>query len=102
METTNENNPFVQLSHLFVENQRQINTRSEELKRRIEAMSSRLKRLSKSLDSDVFESDLTSIINLEEEARLIISVAKELEYQKEQVENALEMLPASKKIKLNK
>ena len=102
METTNENNPFVQLSHLFVENQRQINTRSEDLKSRVGTMSNRLNRLSKSLEKDVFEADLTSIINLEEEAGLIISVAKELEYQKEQVENALEMLTASKKIKLNK
>ncbi len=102
METSGENNPFVQLSHLFVENQRQINTRTEDLKRRVEAMTNRLKRLTKSLDVDVFETDLTSIINLEEEAKLIISVAKELEYQKEQVENALEMLTASKKIKLNK
>ena len=102
MDASSENNPFIQLSHLFVENQRQINTRAEDLKSRVETMSNRLSRLSKSLNNDIFEADLTSIINLEEEAKLIISVAKELEYQKEQVENALEMLTASKKIKLNK
>ena len=96
------NNPFLQLSNLFVENQRLFNIKRDDLQKRIKLLSTKLKKLSESVDSDVFSADLVSILNIEEESALLLSVAKELEFQRDQVLNSVKVLSESRKIKLNK
>ena len=97
-----DNNPFVELSNIFVENQRQLNIKSEDLKNRLNKLSAKINKLSKEIESDVFSADLVLLLNIEDEARLILSVAKELEFQREGILTSLKLLKKSKQIKLNK
>ena len=97
-----EDNPFSTLSHLFVENQRKFNSKRDELTRRIKDLNNKLTKLSEQLDDNVFKANLISILNIEEESALILSVAKELEYQRDQVINSVNILSDSSKVKLNK
>ena len=97
-----ENNPFVQLSNLFVENQRVLSVKSDELAKRSKSLSGKLSLLSQQLEENVFKTNLVSILNIDEEARLILSVAKELEFQRDQILTSVKMLSESKQVKLNK
>jgi len=97
-----DNNPFIELSNLFVENQRQFNIKSDDLTKRLEALIARLSGLKGQLDEDIFKADLVSILNIEQESSLILAVAKELEFQRDQINNSLNLLKETKKIKLNK
>ena len=97
-----EDNPFNTLSHLFIENQRQFNTKRDDLIGRIKVLNSKLSNLSDQLETNVFNANLISILNIEEESSLILSVAKELEFQRDQVINSVNILSDSSKIKLNK
>ena len=97
-----ENNPFVELSNLFVENQRQFNIKSDELISRLDALNKKLSNLKVQLENNIFSADLIAILNIEQESSLILSVAKELEFQRDQINNSLELLKETKKIKLNK
>ena len=97
-----ENNPFIQLSNLFIENQRQFNLKTDELTKRVKDLQSKLNALVSQVEKDVFTTNLTSLINIEEESALILSVAKELEFQRDQVLNSVTVLSKSKQVKLNK
>ena len=97
-----ENNPFLELSNLFVENQRQFNVKSDELISRLDVLNKKLSKLKVQLETNIFEADLIAILNIEQESSLILSVAKELEFQRDQINNSLELLKETKKIKLNK
>jgi hypothetical protein len=97
-----ENNPFVELSNLFVENQRQFNIKSDELISRLDVLNKKLSNLKIQLETNIFSADLIAILNIEQESSLILSVAKELEFQRDQINNSLELLKETKKIKLNK
>ena len=97
-----ENNPFVELSNLFVENQRQFNIKSDELISRLDALNKKLSNLKVQLENNIFSADLIAILNIEQESSLILSVAKELEFQRDQINSSLELLKETKKIKLNK
>lgn len=95
-------NPFQRLSDIFIENQRQFTTKVNDLRTRIRTLSKKLDTLDKQLDADVFTSNLTSLLNIEDESRLILSVAREVEFQREQVLKSVELLTKSKEVKLNK
>ena len=95
-------NPFQRLSDIFIENQRQFTVKTNDLRTRIRTLSKKLETLDKQLDSDVFTSNLTVLINIEDESRLILSVAKEVEFQREQVLKSVDLLTKSKEVKLNK
>ena len=97
-----QNGPFHQLSQLFVDNQRQFTSKTNDLRSRLVVLQKKLEALSLQLDEDVFSANLISIINIEDESRLILSVAKEVEFQREQVLKSVELLSKSKEIKLNK
>lgn len=97
-----DNNPFLQLSSLFVENQRVFNIKRDDLLNRLSLLGKKLEKLSDALKADVFSADLVSILNIEEESALILGVAKELEFQRDQVLNSVKVLSDSRKIKLNK
>jgi len=99
---TDDNNPFVKLSNLFVENQRVFNVKRDDLLNRLNQLNKKLTKLSDSLKADVFSADLVSILNIEEESALILGVAKELEFQRDQVINSVKVLSDSRKVKLNK
>ena len=98
----NNNNPFVELSNLFVENQRQFNVKSDDLTKRLESLITRLTNVKNQLNNDIFKADLVSLINIEQESSLVLAVAKELEFQRDQINNSLNLLKETKKIKLNK
>ena len=95
-------NPFQRLSDIFIENQRQFTVKTNDLRTRNRTLSKKLETLDKQLDSDVFTSNLTVLINIEDESRLILSVAKEVEFQREQVLKSVDLLTKSKEVKLNK
>ena len=95
-------NPFQKLSDIFLENQRQFTVKTNDLRTRIRNLSKKLDLLDKQLDNDVFTSNLTTLINIEDESRLILSVARELEFQREQVLRSVDLLTKSKEVKLNK
>ena len=95
-------NPFQRLSDIFIENQRQFTVKTNDLRTRIRTLSKKLETLDKQLDSDVFTSNLTVLINIEDESRLILSVAKAFEFQREQVLKSVDLLTKSKEVKLNK
>lgn len=97
-----KNNPFNTLSHLFVENQRKFNTKRDDLIKRVRVLNNKLDKLCRQLEDDVFSANLISILNIEEESALILSVAKELEFQRDQVINSVNILTDSSKVKLNK
>ena len=97
-----DNNPFVELSNLFLENQRQFNIKAEDLSNRLTALTQKLSKLKTQLDNNIFTADLIAILNIEEESSLILSVAKELEFQRDKINNSLSLLKETKKIKLNK
>lgn len=97
-----QNGPFHQLSQLFVDNQRQFTSKTNDLRNRLVVLKKKLEALSLQLDEDVFSANLISIINIEDESRLILSVAKEVEFQREQVLKSVELLSKSKETKLNK
>lgn len=94
--------PFQSLSNSFVESQRSFNTKVTDLRQRLERIADRSKSLSIQLNSDPFNANISSLINIEEESRLILLVAKELEKQREDILTVLDMLNKTKEIKLNK
>ena len=96
------NNPFVILSDLFIENQRQLNIKSNDLSKRLSDLIQKLNTLNNQIDNDIFTANLILLLNLEEESRLILSVGKELEFQRDQILKSVDLLKDSKKIKLNK
>jgi|TARA_B100000035_G_scaffold106834_1_gene90604 hypothetical protein len=97
-----ENNPFVVLSNLFVENQRQFNVKAKDLQGRIKVLEKKLSKLNAQLENDIFTADLIALLSVQEEAALILNVAKELEFQRDQIFNSVETLKQSKRVKLNK
>jgi len=97
-----EQSPFQALSNSFIESQRSFNTKVTDLRQRLERIADRSKVLSVQLNSDPFRANISSLINIEEESRLILLVAKELEKQREDILTVLEMLNKTKEIKLNK
>lgn len=102
IENNVNNNPFISLSELFIDNQRQLNIRANDLSKRLNDLAQKLNGLKIQIDNDVFLANLVLLINVEEEARLILSVGKELEFQREQIVKSVELLKESKRIKLNK
>lgn len=98
----NEYNPFLELSNLFVDNQRVLNKKTEDLSARVKTLSNKLQILSSQLERNVFTTDLVTILTIEDESRLILSVAKELEFQRDQITTSIKMLTKSREIKLNK
>ena len=99
---SDDNNPFVILSNLFVENQRKFNIKTSDLSTRLTALVNKLNKLNKQIENNVFTAELTSLLNIQEESNLILSVAKEVEFQRDQIVNSVDVLTKSNKIKLNK
>ena len=97
-----EQSPFQALSNSFIESQRSFNTKVTDLRQRLERIADRSKVLSVQLNRDPFKANISSLINIEEESRLILLVAKELEKQREDILTVLDMLNKTKEIKLNK
>ena len=98
----NDNNPFMELSNLFVENQRLLNIKTEDVLNRAKLLKQKMIVLTQQLENDVFTTDLVAILNVDDEAKLLLTVAKELEFQRDQIFNSIKMLSQSKEIKLNK
>ena len=99
---TDDNNPFQELSNIFVENQRNFQVKSSELEKRVKAFKDKFETILSQLQSDVFSTNLNLFLNLEEEAKIILSVAKEVEFQRDKILKTVELLKKSNKITLNK
>ena len=97
-----ENNPFVELSQIFIDNQRNFNSKCKNLIERTANFANKLNTVKHQLDETPFEADLNLYLNIEEEARLVLMVAKEVEFQREQILKTVKLLKSSNKIKLNK
>ena len=97
-----ENNPFTELSQIFVDNQRTFAEKCKNLIDRTSNFTNKLNNVKKQLNDNAFDANLNLYLNIEEEARLILMVAKEVEYQREQIVNSINMLKSSNKVKLNK
>ena len=95
-------NPFNELSQIFVDNQRAFNSKCKNLLDRTASFAAKLSTVKNQLDKNPFETDLNLYLNIEEEARLVLMVAKEVEFQREQILKTVELLKSSNKIKLNK
>ena len=94
--------PFVELQQIFIDNQRQFNMKCEDLKRRTKSFYQKLSQAHSQLNDDPFSANLNLYLSIEEEARIVLSVAQELEFQRDKIVNSLNMLKESSKTKLNK
>ena len=97
-----ENNPFVELSQIFIDNQRVFNQKCKNLTERTSAFLNKLKTVRDQLNNDPFSTDLNLYLNSEEEVRLILMVAKEVEFQRDRILETVSLLKQSNQIKLNK
>ena len=97
-----EKNPFVELNQLFIENQRNFNTKCINLIERTGTLATKLTVVKQQLSASSFDADLNLYLNIEEEARLILLVAKEVEAQRDKIVKSLEMMKNANIIKLNK
>lgn len=97
-----KNNPFLEMSNLFIENQRQFNIKTDNLTKRLNHMIAVLTTLKAEINQDLFSANLVGIMNIEQEASLMLDSAKELEFKRDQINSSLALLKDIKKIKLNK
>ena len=97
-----ENNPFVELSQIFIDNQREFNQKCKELTDRTGAFIEKMSTAKRQLNNEPFEANLNLYLNIEEEARLMLVVAKEVEFQRDRILETVNLLRKSNKIKLNK
>ena len=97
-----ENNPFLELSQIFIDNQREFNQKCKNLIDRTNTFVNKLHSVKEQLSSDPFNANLNLFLNAEEEARLILVVAKEVEFQRDRIQETVTLLKQSNKIKLNK
>jgi len=95
-------NPFSELSQIFVDNQRVFSQKCKDLAVRTSNYTDKLNRLKNQIEEDPFSANLNLCLNIEEEARLILAVAKEVEFQREKILNTVDLLKKSNQIKLNK
>ncbi len=95
-------NPFNELSQIFIENQRAFTNKCNNLIERTANFVNRLNTALKQLNEEPFNADLNLYLNIEEEARLTLIVAKEVEFQRDQILKTVELLKSSNQIKLNK
>jgi hypothetical protein len=98
----NKNNPFSELSQIFIDNQRTFNSKCSNLLERTKIFVEKLNNVKNQIENDPFTTDLNSFLNIEEESRLILVVAKEVEFHRDQILDTVKLLKASNKIKLNK
>ena len=97
-----ENNPFQELSQIFVDSQRLFNVKCEELKKRSKSFSDKLVSIQRQIEQDPFGTNLNVLLGIEEEAKLTLSVARELEHHRDKILKSIEVLKESNKTKLNK
>ena len=95
-------NPFQKLSELLINNQNSFNQKVSELRRRSRSLSEKLALIYEELESEPFNANLNNLLNLEEEARLLLFVAKEVESQRDKIANSVDLLQKSNIVKLNK
>ena len=92
---------FQELSNLFIDNQRMINVKTDEVLKKSKSIQQKMTNLIQSVEQDVFASDLMSIVNIPDESRLLLTAVKELEIQRDQIINSINILKKSKERKLN-
>tara|TARA_B100000287_G_C20589436_1_gene763614 strand:+ start:104 stop:418 length:315 start_codon:yes stop_codon:yes gene_type:complete len=94
--------PFKELQQIFIDNQRQFNIKCDDLMRRTKSFSQKLAQANAQLNENAFSANLNLYLSIEEEARIVLSVAQELEFHRDKIVKSLDMLKESNKIKLNK
>ncbi len=99
---SDKNNPFSELSQIFIDNQRAFNSKCNNLLERTSNFVNKLSNVKGQINDDPFTADLNAYLNIEEEARLILMVAREVEFQRDQILKTVKLLKTSNTIKLNK
>ena len=94
-------NPFEALSRIFIDNQNKFNLKTDDLRNRSRVLSEKLKKAVTQLESNAFDADLNLFLNIEEEARFILIVAKEVEKQRKKITDSVKMLSEANRISLN-
>tara|TARA_B100000287_G_C20135003_1_gene583795 strand:- start:241 stop:552 length:312 start_codon:yes stop_codon:yes gene_type:complete len=94
--------PFEELTKIFIDNQRNFTSKTNDLIDRTKNLKEKLDLVLKQLSQNCFKTNLNLYLNLEEEAKLIVMVAKEVEFQRDNILKSVEVLKQSKEIKLNK
>ena len=94
--------PFKELQHIFIDNQRQFTMKCEDLMRRTKVFAQKLSQANSELHKDPFTANLNLYLSIEEEAKLVLSVAQELEFHRDKIIKSVDMLKEANKIKLNK
>ena len=97
-----KSNPFTELSQVFIDNQRTFNSKCNNLLERTTNFVNKLSTVKNQIKNEPFTADLNLYLNIEEEARLVLMVAREVEFQRDQILNTVKLLKASNKVKLNK
>ena len=95
-------NYFQKLSEVLVANQNAFNFKINDLRNRTRQLAAKLENVTLDLESDAFEADLCTLANIEEEAKIILFLAKETESQRDKIMNSVNLLEESNKQKLNK
>ena len=99
---SDDNNPFVELSQIFIDNQRDFTQKCKNLTERTSTFLNKLEAVKEQIINDPFGANLNLYLNSEEEVRLILMVAKEVEFQRDQILKTVSLLKQSNQIKLNK
>ena len=90
------------MSQIFIDSQRQFNIKCDELKKRSKMFSDKLRNVQAQIEQNPFTANLNVLLGIEEEAKLTLSVAKELEHHRDKIIKSIEVLKESNKTKLNK
>ena len=99
---SDKTSPFNELSQIFIDNQRAFNSKCNNLLERTSSFVNKLSNVKGQIKEDPFSANLNAYLNIEEEARLILMVAKEVEFQRDQILKTVKLLKTSNTIKLNK
>jgi len=94
--------PFKELSSVFIHNQRNFTAKNNDLMNRTKNFANKLQTVLDQLNNNPFEANLNLYLNIEEESRLIVMVAKELEFHRDNILKSVDLLKESNKVKLNK
>ena len=94
-------NPFEALSKIFIDNQNNFNLKADDLRNRSRILSQKLNKVIEQLEINPFDADLNLYLNIEEESRFILIVAKEVEKQRKKITDSIEMLSEANKVSLN-
>lgn len=95
-------NLFQIFSQVFIESQQSFNKCESELRSRCRVLSQKLSDSVETIESDVFNADLSTIFDLEEELSYVIKLAQELESRRSLIKDSVGQLKKSTEKHVNR